>query len=266
MDTRFSSTDIVVRRDGSVERVPRVPFPALVVKSMLKPLQIVLAGLLVAAMVLISLPFSVALIIYGLMLTASIIELNQQRYRPGSMRVRELLMKLPPTLRTRIQNILGLSDLVRKDMLALASEPAGVREGLDQLVVTLIEAARRIDEIDNYLKTVDRDGVERQREYARQRLAEKAQQSGNPENSATVSRTTDAFDEQLAVIDRMLAKRQDLYDKIEEIQASLGAMHARVVQARVESSSPLVVEDELASLRTKTRALAESFAEVQEIV
>jgi hypothetical protein len=116
------------------------------------------------------------------------------------------------------------------------------------------------------LKTVDRDGVERQREYARQRLAEKAQQSGNPENSATVSRTTDAFDEQLAVIDRMLAKRQDLYDKIEEIQASLGAMHARVVQARVESSSPLVVEDELASLRTKTRALAESFAEVQEIV
>lgn len=233
-------------------RTQRRPLPQVVVDAATRPLNLIGAAGMVAAAIVLGFHVGVALLVYALLVVASIVDIRSAGIDPGSYSAREVLLTLPPQLRTRISGVLSVADDIRVDLDLLDVEPTGVRDGLDQLSITLLETAQRAHDVDEYLRTVSRDDLEQQLAAVRRR--------GDGDD---VQRSTaDALAEQLAVIEGLADRRSQLDSQIEQIAASLGVIKARVVQARVESAGQIEVEAELGELRDRTRALAESFAEV----
>lgn len=252
---RSSSHELLVTREGRVSRVQRQPMRSAVLDAATRPLNVlVLAGLLTAE-VLFSLPFAMVVLVYSLFVLASLVEIRTRTTEPGSFRVKEALLQLPPTLRAHVSGVLSIADAVRADLDDLPYEPEGVRDGLDQLSVTLIETAQRAAEANEYLDSIDRDDV----------AARVHATTSSAREDPSRQKIADALQEQLDVIDRLSERRRSLYRQMEEIGANLGAIQARVVQARVESDQPLEFDGELIELRDSTRALAESFVEVRDI-
>jgi hypothetical protein len=249
------STELVVRDDGRVERVHAKPLHAQAVEAASQPLNLVVLGALVAAQLLLGLHPLVTLLVYGLLFAASFVQQRTRSFGSGSFRAREAVMHLPPTLRTRVLNVFGLVERVHDDVALLDTPPEGVVEGLDQLVATLIETAQQAAGVDEYLGTVRRGDLAAQAAVARERV------EGDPGQEPIAQ----ALEEQLAVVDGLLARRRQLDTDMEQIAANLGVLHARIVQARVESEHVVRVDDELTILRDRTRALAEGMREVREI-
>lgn len=225
---------------------------AVLVDAATRPLNLIGGAAMVGASIVLNFPLAAALIIYLLLVLASVVDIRTKGIDPGSFQVREALLTLPPQLRARVSGVLAIADEIRDDLATMDVEPGGVRDGLDQMTITVIETAQRADEVDRYLDSVSAADLRAQLDTARQRA----------ERDPSMARTADARAEQLAVVERLAGRRAQLDAQIEQISASLGAIQARVVQARVESAAPTEFEGELTELRDRTRALAESFSEV----
>ena len=129
--------------------------------------------------------------------------------------------------------------------------PEGVEEAVDALCDELIVNARRASDVDLYLQSVDVAGLQ-------QRLAEYARLGRDSPRSADAA---SAIQEQLQVVEALATKRAALDDEIAGLQASLGTIRARLVQARSEASTPTVGAADVTELRDRMRALADGLAE-----
>ncbi|MBC7644303.1 MAG: hypothetical protein H7123_04195 [Thermoleophilia bacterium] len=228
----------------------RLAADALTRKHSLAVLIVVLALTLITHQALIIAP-----LLYLVVTAGTYVATASKRIRPGSFAVRELVMALPPTLRTRVQNVIGMTDKIRVDLDGLAVEPAGVRDGLDSVIVAAIDTAKHVVKVNEYLHTVSVGTVTAQLERSREAAAV----------DASLASAVSAIEEQLGVVKRLTDRRDGLDRQLDKIAASLGIIHARVVQARVESDDVVDVAKELLGLRDTTTALVAGIEEVQAI-
>ena len=252
---RHGSAELVVNDAGDVVQVPRrsrsrLTFDALTRKHSLAVLVVVLALALVTHQSLLIAP-----LLYLVVVAVTFVVTASKRIRPGSFAVRELVMSLPPSLRTRVQNVIATTDRIRVDLDELDVEPAGVRDGLDSVIVAAIDTAKHVVEANRYLHTVSVEAVTSQLEKARTDAAA----------DASLAATVTALEEQLLVVTRLTGRRDGLDRQIDRIDASLGIIHARVVQAHLESDQAVDIAQELLGLRDSTTALVAGIEEVQKI-
>ncbi len=169
--------------------------------------------------------------------------------RPGSDRS---LMGITGGLRQRVLDALaeerGISqELARWD----GAPPDGVEAQVSELCDQIIAGARRATDVDLYLASVDIDKLERQaRAFDREATLTPSQLQAKA-----------AIDDQLAVVDALGRQRQELEDEMTHVIASLGAVRARLVQARMTGGLATGVGDEVNTLRERMRVLAESLGE-----
>ena len=130
--------------------------------------------------------------------------------------------------------------------------PEGMEEAVDALCEELIVNARRASDVDLYLKSVD---VRRPPAPAGGvRRGSGASRRGRPTRPPR-SRSSSQ------VVEALAGKRRRLDEEIANLQASLGTIRARLVQARAEASTPTVGAADVTELRDRMRALADGLAE-----
>lgn len=250
-----SSTDLVLRRDGSVECVPHRGPGSQLVRAAVRPVNLATLALLLVAQLLLGLHVLVTVLVYAIFVLTTLLQQRSRTFPTGSYRVREAVMHLPPTLRTRVLNVLDMVERVQDSTAELAHPPAGIAAGLDQVVATLIETAQQLDAVDRHLRTIRRDGIRANLQAVRERA------ETQPEQVPVVA----ALEEQLEVVDRLHERRSGLDLQIDQIGANLGVLHARIVQAQVEAEQVPDLGPELEALRDRTRALAQATREVREL-
>lgn len=244
----------MLSENGTVYHEPHGATARRLVSAATNPVNIVVAALFLATGFFWTPAALAVLLIYPVMVFATMKDLGHKA-TPGLRSVREALKSLPPGLRTRVLNVITVCDTVRSDLDQMSAEPDGVREGLNQLIATLMETADRAADVDRFLGRVERNTLEIQTRAAEQRAGS---------DPAKIS-IAEAMREQADVYDRLLETRRNLDTQMEHIAASLGAIQARVMQALVARDAPVHVTEELLELRDTTRALAQGFDEVNSI-
>lgn len=115
---------------------------------------------------------------------------------------------------------------------------------VDRLVVAMEATAKRAQLVRDYLDTQDIPGIE-------ERLA---RASGD---------TAAALRDQLAVLNSLVEQLRRFHDEMEQVNAALGAMHARLVGAAVASQASADAElaGDVRDLRQRVDTLTEGIAE-----
>ncbi len=244
--------ELIIDDDGRVTSMKRRTVPQMSLDAATKPLNLVVGGVALAGHFLLGYPAIIAFVIYLLLTLASFFEARNKQVVPGTWSMRERLMQLPPKLRTRVSSVLDVVELVQRDLEDLEYEPTGLRDGLAQLTAALLETAHRAAEADESLNRFPIAKLRRQVVQARH------ERERDPAQEPIVK----ALEEQLEVVEGLIKRRHELDVQMSQLSANLGAIHARVVQAKVVADGPLVVDAELTELRDRTRALAMSFEEV----
>jgi hypothetical protein len=137
-----------------------------------------------------------------------------------------------------------LAELERSDV-----APAGLGGEVMALCDDLVVWARRASEVDTYLRGVDDLAL-------RARRAQYAAAADGASRDAAA-----AIDDQLAVIGELRTRRAALEAEITHLAASLGAIHARLLQAQSQTPQTGMVTGDVTQLRDQFRAIAESVAE-----
>jgi hypothetical protein len=225
-----------------------------------RPLNLlVLAGMLVAALLVTPWLAAAAVPVYGLLVAASLRgparALEQPQPTP-----RELapapdprdLDGLPPGLRARVAAALRQEREILRDAEVAAVAPEGLADEVRALAVEIVAAARRAAEIDRYLATVDRDAQARRLEQHRAAAAE---------GSQGAAQAADALAEQLRVVDQLRERRRALDEELDHVEAGLGTIHARLVQASSSAAGRDRISGDVDALRERMRVLAHSLAE-----
>ncbi len=65
------------------------------------------------------------------------------------------------------------------------------------------------------------------------------------------------------MVEDLIQRHKLLVQELEQLEASLGAVKARMVQASLSSNPPIGVQQEIDELRERTRSLAEGFGEME---
>lgn len=222
-----------------------------------KPLNVlVLAGMAAAAIVTTPWVLGAAIPVYGLMIASTIrdpketdrLVQRQQDRLPGGKRSLE---GITGGLRGQVIAVLNEERGIKTELTKAPVRPEGIEEAVEALCDELIVNARRASDVDLYLQTVDVADLQR-------RLAEYARLGRTSERSADAA---SAIQEQLQVVESLSGKRAALDEEIANLQASLGTIRARLVQARSEASTPTVGAADVTELRDRMRALADGLAE-----
>jgi len=233
-------------------------FWRVVANAMTKPLNVVALAVLVAAAIVLS-PWvlAAAVPVYGLLVVATVRDPAEakriaaaadRRGLPGGGRSLE---GVTGDLRLRVLSAFGQEKAILSELDRLAVAPEGMREQVVKLGDELLEVARRASDVDLYLRTVDVGALRRRaREYHAMGQA-----------SERASSAAAALEEQASVVDDLVAKRRALDEEIDHVDASLGTIRARIVQARSETGGATGLASDVTDLRERMRVLAESLSE-----
>jgi hypothetical protein len=222
-----------------------------------KPLNVlVLAGMAAAAILTTPWVLAAAVPVYGLLIASTIRDPKEadrlagatQAQLPGGKRS---LQGITGGLRGEVIAVLNEERGITAELDRAPVRPDGVQEGVEAVCDELIVNARRASEIDLYLQSVDVAGLQR-------KLAGESRQGRTSQLSADAAA---AIQEQLQVIEALGQRRAAFDDEIANLQASLGTIRARLVQARAEAAPPTVGAADITELRDRMRALASGLAE-----
>lgn len=197
-----------------------------------------------------------ALPVYGLLVGATIKSPKEQervakaQSLPQPIEPRSL-EGISGDLRRRVVDAMAEERGIHEELLRMGDPPAGVADEVTNLCDQVLATARKATEVDLYLASVDVDNLHRRlAEYERMgTLSDRAQEAA------------DAIREQLTVLEQLTQRRADLDGEIGHTIASLGAVRARLVQARTMTGGAGDVADEMRELRERMRVLAESLQE-----
>jgi hypothetical protein len=219
-----------------------------------RPLNLaVLAGLLAAAIFVAPWLVAAALPIYALMVAASM----QEGMGRAQLR-RAATVELPPPdplaglegeLRERISAAMREQEATLHEFERLPVVPDGVSDAVRALGADLITTAGRAADVDRYLAGVD---VER----LRVRLG-----TYRADPSEGAADAADALAEQLEVVEHLVSGRRQLDSELARVEAALGAIRARAVQARAAAATPPGLSADVQALRDRVRILASSLGE-----
>jgi hypothetical protein len=219
-----------------------------------RPLNLaVLAGLIVAAILVAQWLAAAALPIYALMVAASMHEgIGRAQLR------RAAAVELPPPdplaglegeLRERVSAAMREQEATLYEFERLPVVPDGVADAVRALGADLLTTAGRAADVDRYLAGVD---VER----LRARL-----DSYRLDPSDGAADAADALAEQLEVVEHLASGRRQLDAEFARVEAALGAIRARAVQARAAAATPPGLSADVQALRDRVRILASSLGE-----
>jgi chromosome segregation ATPase len=214
-----------------------------------RPLNVgVLAILVVIAIV--SAPWLVALAIpvYGVLVAASYRPPNSQPVVSKTPSPTTDLEGVSGRLRPRVRHALGEQAAILRQLNELPVQPAGLASQVEQLGRDLVAAARRASEVDDYLGGVDPAAL-------RARLAAQEERAGQ---------AAPALAEQVELVESLTARRQALDDELEHVDATLGAIRARLVTAGLELEEAGRLREEVDDLRETVGALEDGLAEAYE--
>src|SRR5262245_61633561 len=194
--------------------------------------------------------------VYGLLMASTIRDPKEadrlagakQGQLPGGKRS---LQGITGALRGEVIAVLNEERGIRAELDKAPVRPDGVAEAVEALCDELIVNARRASDVDLYLQSVDVADLQR-------KLAGEARQGRTSQLSADAAA---AIQEQLQVIESLGQRRAAFDDEIANLQASLGTIRARLVQARAEAEPPTVGAADVTELRDRMRALANGLAE-----
>jgi len=224
-----------------------------------KPLNmLVLAGMAAAAILTTPWVLAAAIPVYGLMMASTIRDPKESDRLLGQSGTAQLtsggrrsLQGITGGLRGEVIAVLNEERGIQAELAKAPVRPDGVQEAVEALCDELIVNARRASDVDLYLQSVDVAGLQR-------RLAGEARQGRSSQLSADAAA---AIQEQLQVIESLTQRRTAFDDEITNLQASLGTIRARLVQARAEAEPPTVGAADVTELRDRMRALANGLAE-----
>ncbi len=222
-----------------------------------KPLNVLVLAVMAAAAILTT-PWvlGAALPIYGLMMASTIRDPDELaklalRAEGGAAAIggRRSLEGITGVLREEVIAVLNEERGIGQELARAPVKPEGIADAVDALCDELIVNARRASDIDLYLASIDvRDLQERLVGFARS-------------DSGRVADAAKAVAEQLQVVEALVAKRLAFDEEVAHLNASLGTIRARLVQARAEAAAPAVGAADVTELRDRMRALAQSLAE-----
>jgi hypothetical protein len=223
-----------------------------------KPLNmLVLAGMAAAAILTTPWVLAAAIPVYGLMMASTIRDPKEtdrllgqrsQQQLPGGKRS---LQGITGPLRGEVIAVLNEERGIQGELAKAPVRLEGVQEAVEALCDEVLANARRASDVDLYLQSVDVAGLQR-------KLAGEAREGRSSQLSADAA---SAIQEQLQVIESLAQKRVAFDDEIANLQASLGTIRARLVQARLEATPPTVGAADVTELRDRMRALANGLAE-----
>lgn len=204
----------------------------LVVNAATKPLNIALPAAVVIAGVLVGTPwlFVVALVVYlGLAATTFFDEREAERvgdrvYGRDRPRVAGTLdpRTLAPPIRAQLEAARGEQAAIARTIEGSDLSWADVRGETAALVAALEAAARRAQRLSDYLASQDAEAI-------RRRIAA-CERDGERE-------TADALRTQVAELDRLDGMLRGAYGEMEQVNAALRTVHARLVGAAVSSAA-----------------------------
>jgi hypothetical protein len=223
-----------------------------------KPLNVlVLAAMLAAAFLITPWIAAAAVPVYGLLVAATVrdpaeaerlLAAKQQRALQGGARD---LAALSPPLRGRVEAVLAEEREILRQAASLTVAPEGLGDEVRGLGDELVAAARRAAEIDRYLGSVDRSA----------RAEKLADYRALSPTSPGAAQAADALAEQLRVIDELAQRRQALDEELDHVEAGLGTIRARLVQASADAVTPDRISGDVNALRMRMRVLTRSLAE-----
>ena len=222
-----------------------------------KPLNVLLlAGMAAAAILTTPWVLAAAIPVYGLMIASTIRDPKEadrlaQRSQDRLPRGKRSLEGITGGLRMQVIAVLNEERGIVAELAKAPVRPEGIQEAVDALCDELIVNARRASDVDLYLRSVDVADLQH-------RLAEYSRLGRESPRSAEAA---SAIQEQLEVVESLATKRSALDEEIANLQASLGTIRARLVQARAEASTPTVGAADVTELRDRMRALADGLAE-----
>jgi chromosome segregation ATPase len=232
-------------------------FRRVLLNAATKPLNVLmLAGMAAVAILTTPWVLAAAIPVYGLMIAATIRDPKEtdrlarraEQHLPGGKRSLE---GITGGLRGQVIAVLNEERGIVAELAKAPVRPEGIQEAVEKLCDELIVNARRASDVDLYLRSVDVADLQR-------RLAEFARLGRESPRSADAA---SAIQEQLQVVEALARKRAALDEEIANLQASLGTIRARLVQARAEASVPTVGAADVTELRDRMRALADGLAE-----
>ena len=222
-----------------------------------KPLSVLLlAGMVAAAILTTPWVLGAAIPVYGLMIASTIRDPREtdrlvRRSQDQLPRAKRSLEGITGGLRMQVIAVINEERGIVQELAKAPVRPEGIQEAVEALCDELIVNARRASDVDLYLQSVDVADLQR-------RLAEYARLGRESPRSADAA---SAIQEQLQVVESLTGKRSALEEEIANLQASLGTIRARLVQARAEASTPTVGAADVTELRDRMRALADGLAE-----
>jgi hypothetical protein len=226
----------------------------LVVNALSKPVNVAVpAGVVVAALI-VGIPWllAVAALAYAALVVMTFLDEREAervgdeaygRVR-GSQRPRLETSRLAPEIRAEVESARAEQGRI-SETIANAELPFDEVGGeVERLVVAMEATARRAQLVRDYLDTQDILGIE-------DRLA---RASGD---------TAVALRDQLAVLTSLGDQLQRFHGEMEQVNAALGAMHARLVGAAVASQASADAElaGDVRDLRERVETLTEGIAE-----
>jgi hypothetical protein len=213
-----------------------------------RPLNLAVLALLVLATVFVAPWIAVAIVpVYGLLVAATVNDPDTKARLTAGREQKQItggrrMDGVTGELRLRVAVALGEEGRIQKELAALPAAGDDLSTQVRCLADDLVDVARRASVVDLYLGSVDLDDVRRR-------------------HAAATGRAREALAEQLAVTDVLIARRAELDEEISHVEAALGAIRARLVQARMTAVAPTGLADDVTALRERMGILAASLAE-----
>lgn len=229
---------------GETDRI----FWRVVAHAATRPLNLAVLALMALAAVLVAPWIAVAIVpVYGLLVVATVNDPDTAARLAAGREQKQLtggrkLDGVTGDLRRRVAVALGEERRIQIELAALPAAGDDLETQVRCLADDLVEVARRASVVDLYLGSVDLPDVRRR-------------------HDAATGRAREALAEQLAVTDVLVARRAELDGEIANVEASLGAIRARLVQARMTAVAPSGLADDVHALRERMGILADSLAE-----
>jgi len=226
----------------------------LVVNALSKPVNVAVPAAVAVAALPVGLPWLLAVAAIAYVALAAMTFLDEREAeRVGDETYGRLRRSEQPRLETR-----RLAPEIRAEVEAARAEQARIAETIanadlpfdevggevERLVVAMEATARRAQLVRDYLVTQDIARIEA-------RLHEAS------DETAAVLR------DQLAVLESLVAQLRRFHDEMQQVNAALGAMHARLVGAAVASqdSADAQLAGDVRDLRQRVETLTEGIAE-----
>jgi predicted nucleic acid-binding Zn-ribbon protein len=214
-----------------------------------RPLNLaVLAIMLVIALVWAPWLVALAIPVYGVLVAASYRPPQSQPVVSREIRQAPELDGISSELRPRVRHALREQEAILRQLAALPVQPPDLAIQVRQLGRDVGAAARRVSEVDDYLRGVDPDAL-------RARLAAQEERAG---------KAAAALAEQVELVESLTVRREALDDELEHVDAVLGTIRARLVTAGLGLDEAGRLRDEVDDVRELVSALADGLAEAYE--